>query len=228
MCAIHDPGEKMYANTPPQQEMNAQPGPMPTNVPTNPELHPVFQHGFYLIRKKFIKILGGAFHVFDENNNLIFFSEQKGLKLKEDLRIYSDESKSTELLKITTPQILDLGATYNVVDSSTGMYIGALRRKMGASLFKDTWHYLDHNGQQIGMLTEPSMFGAMLSRFMHFIPQKYVSMTMDGREVSRINMMFNPIILKYRLTINEALPPIDRRLIIAGGILLAAIEGRQK
>ena len=46
-----------------------------------------------------------------------------------------------------------------------------------------------------------------------------------GRET--IEQEFNPFILKYIMTINDN-PPIDRRLLISAGILLAGIEGRQR
>jgi hypothetical protein len=40
---------------------------------------------------------------------------------------------------------------------------------------------------------------------------------------------FNPFVLKIRVTIDpDSRDIIDPRLVLAGGILLAAIEGRQK
>ena len=46
------------------------------------------------------------------------FSEQKMFRLREDIRVYSDESKSQEVLSIKARQILDFSAAYDVVDTA--------------------------------------------------------------------------------------------------------------
>jgi uncharacterized protein YxjI len=120
-------------------------------------INPAFRHMQYLFRRKVLKLFGGAFHVYDENGNVLFYSKQKAFKLKEDFRIYSDESQTQELLTIKTPQILDIGATYNVQDVTTGDAVGALRRKGLKSIFKDEWVILSKEGKEIGTLTETSL-----------------------------------------------------------------------
>ncbi len=192
------------------------------------KLHPVFQQSHYLFRRKVFKLFGGAFHVYDENGNLLFYSKQKAFKLREDFRVYSDEHLMEELLIIKTPQILDIGATYNVQDATTGEAIGAIRRKGLKSMVKDEWIFLSNDGREMGRLTERSIAGAFLSRFISLIPQAYVIISADGREVAEIKQHFNPFVLKYSMTIVEPRPSIDRRLLISSGILLAGIERRQQ
>ncbi len=195
------------------------------------ELHPGFQHNRYLFRRKVLKLFGGAFHVYDGGGNLVLYSKQKAFKLREDFRIYSDESQKEELLVIKTPQILDIGATYNVQDAITGETVGAIRRKAVKSIIKDEWTFLSSDGQEIGKLTERSTARALLSRlvdllFVNLIPQTYIIISADGRKIAEIRRHFNPLVLKYSMTIVELLPSIDRRLLISSGILLSAIEGR--
>ena len=191
------------------------------------QLHPALQRNYYLFRRKVLKVLGGAFHVYDETGSVILYSKQKAFKLKEDFRVYSGESQAEELLAIKTPQVLDLGATYHVQDSTTGEIVGALRRKFLMSLMKDQWTFLAPGGMEIGTLTESSILGAFLSRFMNLVPQRYVAASSDGRVIAEIKQHFNPFVLKYSMTIPESEPPVDRRLLIAAGILLAGIERRQ-
>ncbi len=191
-------------------------------------LHPAFQQSHYLFRRKVFKLFGGAFHVYDENGNLLFYSKQKAFKLREDFRVYSDEREMEELLTIKTPQILDIGPTYNVQDATTGEAIGAIRRKGLKSIIKDEWIFLSNEGREIGRLTESSIKGALLSRFINLIPQTYVIVSADGREVAEIKQHFNPFVLKYSMTIVEPRPSIDLRLLISSGILLAGIERRQQ
>ena len=189
-------------------------------------INPAFRHRQYLFRRKVLKLFGGAFHVYDENGNVLFYSKQKAFKLKEDFRIYSDESQTQELLTIKTPQILDIGATYNVQDVTTGEAVGALRRKGLKSIFKDEWIILSKEGKEIGTLTETSLIAALLSRAISLIPQTYV-VSANNREVAKIKQHFNPFVLKYTMTIVDE-TSVDPRLLIAAGILLAGIERRQQ
>lgn len=191
------------------------------------ELDGSFRHDSYLFRRKVFKLFGGAFHVYDENGNVVFYSKQKAFKLREDFSVFSDETQSKELLRIKTPHILDIGATYNVIDSVSGQAVGSIRRKGLKSIFKDEWIFLSAEGNEIGKLSEKSLLSALLSRLINLIPQKYIITGSDGRTVSEIDQHFNPFVLKYTMSIAESEPPIDRRLLIAAGILLAAIERRQ-
>ena len=195
---------------------------------TAKKLYPAFQHNQYLFRRKVFKLFGGAFHVYDESENLLFYSKQKAFKLREDFRVYSGERQAEELLTIKTPQILDIGATYNVQDTTTGEAIGAIRRKGLKSMVKDEWIFLSNDGREMGRLTERSIAGAFLSRFISLVPQTYVIVSADGREIAEIKQHFNPFVLKYTMRIVEPRPSIDRRLLISSGILLASIERRQR
>lgn len=191
-------------------------------------LHPAFTSNYYLFRRKVWKLFGGAFHIYDEQKRLLFYARMKAFKLREDFSVFADESMSQELLRIKTPQILDLGATYYVQDSTTGEQVGALRRKALKSIIKDEWIFLSPDQREIGKLTENSMGGALLSRFIKLIPQKYVVRGRDERDIVAIKGHFDPFVHKISMWIPDANPVIDRRLIIAAGVMLLAIEGRQQ
>jgi hypothetical protein len=188
----------------------------------------VFERTYYLFRRKVFKLFGGAFHVYDQAGQLLFYARQKAFKLREDFRVYADEGMTTELLTILTPQILDISATYGVRDATTGEVVGAVKRKGLKSIFKDEWLFLGPQGVELGRLKERSVFGALMSRWIKLIPQSYVIVTPDEREIASLKQRFNPFVLKYDVQIPEARPAIDRRLIIAAGVLLAGIEGRQQ
>jgi len=195
---------------------------------TTRSLDPAFRHNHYLFRRKVFKLFGGAFHVYDENGNLLMHSKQKAFRLREDFRVYAAGGGMEELLTIKTSQILDIGATYSVQDGTTGETIGSIRRKGLSSIVRDEWIFLSSDGREVGRLTEKSMSGAILSRLVNLVPQTYVVMSADGREVAQIRQHFNPVVLKYDMTIVDPEPSIDRRLLISSGILLAGIEQRQR
>ena len=192
------------------------------------KLHPAYQHNYYLFRRKVLKLFGGAFHVYDERGNLLFYSKQKAFKLREDFRVYSDESQREELITIKTPQIFDFGATYNVQDSTTGAPVGSIKRKAIKSFFRDEWIFLSNEDREIGTLSEKSLAGAVLSRIIKWVPQNYIIFSYDGRVIAEIKQHFNPFVLKYSMTLLTHEPLIDRKLLIAAGILLAGIEQRQE
>jgi hypothetical protein len=186
------------------------------------------QQSQFVFRKQFLKLAGGAFRVYDTSNRLLLFSEQKAFKLREDIRVYSDESKQNEVLAIKTQAIVDVSATYEVHDNTTGQKVGSLRRKGLKSILKDEWEILDPQGLVMGRVEEDSALMATLRRFLtNLIPQKY-TFFFNGQRVGEFRQHFNPF--TYHATLDLSQDPsrsFDRRLALAAGILLLAIEGRQ-
>ena len=91
-------------------------------------MHPAFTHHHYELKRQ-VLALTGRIRIYGPDGGLVLYSEQKMFKLREDIRAYEDESKSRELLWIQARQVIDFAAAYDVVDSTMGQKIGALRRK---------------------------------------------------------------------------------------------------
>lgn len=183
----------------------------------------------YFIRRKVLTIAGAKFHVYDQQERLLAFVKQAAFKLKEDIRIYSDESMSRELLIIQARQIVDFSAAYDVVDSTERKKLGALRRKGMSSILRDSWEFLDENDRPIATLQEDSMALALVRRFLtNLIPQGYHA-DQAGRPLVQYKQRFNPFVFKLDVTLDPAGQGVlDPRLALAAGILLAAIEGKQR
>jgi hypothetical protein len=190
-------------------------------------MNPAFQHNQYVLKRQ-VFALAGKFRFFDPSGKLVLFSQQKMFKLREDIRVYSDESKTQEVLMIKARQIIDFSAAYDVVDSATGQKVGALRRKGLASIVRDEWEILDVSDNVIGKLFEDSMGLALLRRFLsNLIPQNY-DITLGTDRVADLKQNFNPF--SYELNVDFSMDishRLDRRIGLAAGILLAAVEGRQ-
>ena len=188
----------------------------------------LFQSDKYLLKRQ-VFAFTGKFRIYDPGENLVLFSEQKMFRLREDIRVYSDESKAQEVLMIKARQIIDFSAAYDVIESATGQKAGTLRRKGWSSLLRDEWEILDANDQPLGRLFEDSMGRALLRRFLlgGFLPQNYdVSIGTD--RVADLRQRFN--LFAYRLDLDFSMDTghkLDRRLGIAAGILLATVEGKQ-
>ena len=167
-----------------------------------------FQHNHLMIRKKVFAFLGQQFHIYDPAGNLVFYTKQKAFKLKEDIRVFKDESMTQEVLWIQARGVLDFGMT---------------------SIFRDEWHILDVNDQQIGTILEDSMGMALLRRFLsNLIPQTFHG-DIQGRPVMVFKQRFNPFVAKIDIDFSgDTEGWLDRRLGVAAAVMLSAIEGRQK
>jgi len=166
----------------------------------------------------------------DPSDQLVFYCEMKAFKLREDIRVYADEGKSQEVLVMKARQILDISPTFDVWDSVQKVKVGALKRAgLKSAFLRDEWTIMNQNDQEIGKLQEDSQIMALIRRwFIKIIPQSY-SVIINGQDIIDFKQNFNPFLLK--VTLDFSRDPqyfLDRRLGIAAGILMCAIEGRQQ
>ena len=184
----------------------------------------------YTIRRKVLRIFGAGFHIYGSDGTLAGYCDQKRLRLREDLRVYTSEAMTDELLRIGTEQIIDFGATYTVSVPEGGV-IGSFRRKGLKSLLRDEWLVLDATGATIATIREDSTFKAVLRRVHEliavFVPQGYHMVDTAGAEAVTYRTHFNPIVHRLGVTIHREDEVFDDLLSLAGGVLLLAIEGRQ-
>ena len=192
-------------------------------------MHSVFSHDTYLLKRQ-VLALTGKVRVYTPTGQLCLYSEQKMFRLREDIRVFTDENKLSELLWIQARQIIDFAAAYDVFDQTSGMKVGALRRKGWSSIMRDTWEILDPMDQVIGIVREDSPGRALLRRFIlgTLLPQRYDVVQGGEQVVAHFYQRFH--LFRYELDIDFALDSagLDRRLGLATGILLAIIEGKQQ
>ena len=180
----------------------------------------------YLIREKFLKIFGNKFHIMDENGQLYGFCEQKRFRIKEDIRLYDDESKNNEWLVIKQRNLVDAWGGFDIFDPKAGILFGTVRRKFWKSILRTKWQVLDPDGNDIGMLLEDSMAQAIARRvFLGILPKKYTLHTMGNDNPITMRQKFNPIIRKLIVNI----PPennFNRKFIAGLAIVISALDGR--
>ncbi len=191
-------------------------------------MHSAFQYNQYLLKRQ-VLALTGKFRVLAPDGHLVLYSQQKMFKLKEDIRIFSDENMSQEVLNIQARQIIDFSAAYDVIDSITQTKVGALRRKGLRSMMRDEWEVLDVYDQPIGILQEDSVGYALLRRLLlgSLLPQNY-DLLMGNQPVADYKQRFR--FIGYHLDVDFSLDTanqLDRRLGLAAAILLGTIEGKQ-
>jgi len=188
----------------------------------------VFQYERYLLRRQ-VFALTGKFRLYGPNDDLVLYSEQKMFRLREDIRLYSDETKSQELMRIQARQILDFSAAYDVIDLTMDVKVGVLRRKGMRSIMRDEWDILNAEDQPLGTIFEDSVALALLRRLLlgSLLPQNY-DVQINGQRAGDLKQRFN--LFRYELDMDFSMDTahlFDRRLGIAAGILLGTIEGKQ-
>ncbi|GJM18843.1 MAG: hypothetical protein DHS20C14_10560 [Phycisphaeraceae bacterium] len=186
----------------------------------------------YTVRRKILKIFGAAFHIYDAQGSLAGYAKQKAFKLREDIRIYTDESCSSELIVLRTQQVIDFGATYDIT-LPTGEKIGSLRRKgLKSSLLRDEWLVFDDEGAQVGMLRELGSVQPIIRRYVNdiavFFPQRFeIVRSSDGAHIATLRQHFNPFIYRLGLAVHQDDQQFDELILLGATCLIAAIEGRQ-
>lgn len=188
--------------------------------------HPLQSNHLYL-KRALLKMVGAKFHIHDAaSGQEVMVAEQKGFKLKEDIRI---SVNGREEIGIFARQVMDFKGAYDVVDLTVqpNVRIGVLKRKGWKSMIRDEWVVCDAHEREAGIMIEDQIHLALIRRFLtNLVPQDF-DMLIGGAKVMDLKQNFNPF--TYHLNLYFMVPPeqFDRRLGVAAAVLLAAIEGRQ-
>jgi hypothetical protein len=174
----------------------------------------------FVIKQKKLS-LGNKYYLQDGNKRDIGFCHQKLLKLKEDIRIYTDKNMQTEMLRIKQEQILDFSGSYQVMDSQSGELIGILKRKGLKSMIKDEWIIMNRNRQEVGLIKERGGISWIIRRFIwKHLPYKY-DITLGGSPVGIVTEKFKIIGDVYTIDLNQdPNHAFDRRLAMAAGLMM--------
>ncbi len=98
---------------------------------------------------------------------LLALAEQKRMAFREQVTFFADERKTQPLFEFRARQVMDLAATYDMIDAH-GQALGSFRKDFGRSLLRSTW-VVDVPGQGIsGSGSERNAVVAVLRRFADF------------------------------------------------------------
>ena len=154
---------------------------------------------------------------------LLAFAQQKRMAFKEQVTLYTDDTKQQPVLGFKARQVIDLGATYDVTDAD-GTPIGLFRKDFKKSLLRSTWHL---EQPELGVATgqERNIVVAILRRFVDWLSwlPYHFDFTIDGQPAFSVVKKWG-LRDKYAVTIHH--PQLDRRLVIAMAVALDALQGR--
>jgi hypothetical protein len=165
------------------------------------------------------------------------FVRQKPFKFKEDIRFYTDETQSVELMRIKARQRFDPRARYDVV-SADGSKVGEIQKVFGQSLLRSTYTLFNSAGQEVAKVTEKNLAVAIFRRLLGFIPYlgNYADwlpvpydfvFLRDEVEIGHHRRQRWKLIDIY--TIDMSADPqrtVDRRLVLAIAVAMDAFQAR--
>ncbi len=167
----------------------------------------------------------------------ICFVEQKRFKFKEDIRFYTDDTKTREVMRLKARQRFDPAARYDVTDAQ-GAKIGEIQKAFGASLLRSTYVLYEAAGEETARASERSLAVALFRRLIGLVP--YVGEYADWLPIpyhfdfkrgdvrlgtnQRQKLKFRDT---YTLDFSEdAERTLDRRLVLALAVGMDALQAR--
>jgi uncharacterized protein YxjI len=173
--------------------------------------------------------IANQYWIEDQEGHSLGYTKQKLIRIREDIRIYSDESMSTEIFKIKQEQIVDMWGTFAIIDSATDVCVGKLKRQAMSQIGKDEYLLLDSSGQQIGRVAESSGRG-LARKYMPgggLVPE-HVTVEFYGQEVAEIKQRFKVIGDVWEVDCSRLPPQFDRRTLIATMLIMGMVERDRK
>lgn len=154
---------------------------------------------------------------------LLAFAQQKRLAFKEQVTMYTDDTRTRPVLGFKARQVFDLAATYDVTDAA-GHPIGTFRKNFRESLLRSTWHLEQPGlGEMVGRETNFAV--AVLRRFfesLSWLPYHFEFLIGERPAFSVIRRW--SLRDRYVVTIED--PRLDRRLVTAMAVALDALQSR--
>jgi len=188
----------------------------------------IWYENYYSIKKK-VLALTNQYWIEDGRGNMLGYTKQKMMRVKEDIRIFTDDSMTQELFRIKQEQVLDMCGTFSIIDTSTNLVVGKVRRNVMSGISKDEYMLLDPNGQQIGRVFENT--GRGLAR--KYLPggglvTEKVNVEFLGQQVAEIKQAFKMMGDEWAVDCSRVPPQFDRRTLLGAMIIMGMIERDRK
>ena len=182
-----------------------------------------------------ITTFSSDFNITDKNGNYVAYVRQKIFKLKDDVIVFNDESKSQELFRIKANQWIGFNASYSITDLVQEKNFGRLARKGMRSLWKSQYNILDENDQPKYQINEDNAWTKVLDGFVseiplvgmftgYFLNPSYTVVDNSGKEIFRLKKMPSLIGRRFQLDRLYDLADEDESLIVLSFLMMVLLE----
>ncbi len=178
--------------------------------------------------------LSSDFTITDSNENSLAYVRQKMFRLKEDVVVFNNESKSQENFRIRANQWIDFNASYAITDSF-GKNLGKIARKGMRSIWKATYNIFDQNDTQKYKVQEENAWVKVLDGMVgeipiigmftgYFLNPSYIVHDNNGKEIYRLKKMPSFFGRKFQLDQINDIPDREETLVVLSLMMMVLLE----
>ena len=178
--------------------------------------------------------LSSDFTITDSNENSLAYVRQKMFKLKEDVVVFNNESKSQENFRIRANQWIDFNASYAITDSF-GKNLGKIARKGMRSIWKATYNIFDQNDTQKYKVQEENAWVKVLDGMVgeipiigmftgYFLNPSYIVHDNNGKEIYRLRKMPSFFGRKFQLDQLNDIADEEETLVVLSLMMMVLLE----
>jgi len=182
-----------------------------------------------------ITTLSSDFNITDRHGNYVAYVREKMFKLKEDVIVFNDESKSQELFRIKADRWLDFNASYSMTDLSTHKNVGRLARKGMRSIWKSQYDIIDGNEKIKFQINEDNAWIKIWDSFVgeipiigmftgYFLNPSYTVKDASGKEYFKLKKMPSLIGRRFQLDRLIDIDDEDESLVILSFLMMVLLE----
>lgn len=182
-----------------------------------------------------ITTLASDFNITDRNGNYVAYVRQKMFRLKEDVIVFSDESRTKELFNIKANQWIDFNASYMMTDLLTGKKFGRLARKGVRSIWKSRYDIIDENDQPKYQINEDNGWVKVFDSFIgeipilglftgYFLNPSYTVKDNAGKEYFRLKKMPSLVGRRFQLERIIDIDDEDESLVVLSFLMMVLLE----
>ena len=182
-----------------------------------------------------ITTLSSDFNITDRNGNYVAYVRQKMFKLKEDVIVFNDETKSQELFRIKANQWIDFNASYAITDLQSGKIFGNLSRRGMRSLWKSQYDIADETSATKYQINEDNGWIKVLDGIIGEIPlvgmltgyllnPSYTVKDHAGKEYFKLKKMPSLFGRKFQLDRIIDIDDEDESLVVLSFLMMVLLE----
>lgn len=182
-----------------------------------------------------ITTLASDFNITDKNGNYVAYVRQKMFKLKEDVVVFNDESKTKELFRIRANKWIDFNASYSLNDLVDNKNFGRLARKGMRSLWKSSYDIMDANDQPKFKVQEDNAWVRFWDSFVgeipiigmftgYFLNPSYTVTGIDGKAYFKLKKMPSFFGRRFQLDRLIDIDDEEESLVILSLLMMTLLE----
>lgn len=182
-----------------------------------------------------ITTFSSDFNITDKDGKYVAYVREKIFKLKDDVIVYNDESKSQELFRIKANQWIDFNASFSITDLLNDVYFGRLARKGMRSIWKSHYNILDHKDQTKYQISEDNAWVKVIDGIVgeipvlgmftgYFLNPSYTVTDDAGKAYFRLKKMPSLIGRRFQLERLIDIDDEDESLVVLSLLMMVLIE----